>query len=83
VWGQYGCFPHPQRHGEWFYEFADREGANTFEQQRLLYELTMERVSAYETPLSPGEQMGRDTRRWLDGLIGRLSRPAAPDYFCR
>ena len=83
VWGRYGCFPHPQRHGEWFYEFADRQGATTPDQQRLLYGLTMERVAAYEPPLSQPERVRRDTQRWLDGVIGRMSRPVAPDYFCR
>lgn len=83
VWGQYGCFPHPQRHGEWFYEFADRQQAMTPDQQRLLYDLTMERVAAYEAPVSPSERAAQNTRRFLDGLVGRLSRPSAPDYFCR
>jgi hypothetical protein len=83
TWGRYGCFPHPQRHGAWFYAFADRLGATAPEGQRLLHELVMERVAAYEPPLSAPERMGRDTQRWLDGVIGRMSRPSAPDYFCR
>jgi hypothetical protein len=83
MWGRYGCFPHPQRHGEWFYEFADRLGATSPEQQRLAYDLIMERVATYEPPLSPPESVMRSTRRWLDGVIGRMSQPSAPDYFCR
>jgi hypothetical protein len=84
TWGRRGCLPHPQRHGAWFYEFADRLGAATEEQQRLLHDgLVMERVAAYEPPLPQPERVLRDGQRWLDGLLGPMSRPAAPDYFCR
>jgi hypothetical protein len=82
-WGRYGCFPHPERHGEWFYGLADRLGAARLDQQRLLYRLVMERVAAYEPPLSQPERVVRDTRRWLDEVVGKVSRPTAQDYFCR
>ena len=83
VWGRSGCFPHPQRHGAWFYEFADRLGAVTEDQQRLLYGLVMERGAAHEPPLTPPERVLREGQRWLDDLIGQMSRPSAPDDFCR
>jgi hypothetical protein len=43
----------------------------------------MEKVAAHEPPLSQPERVRRDTQWWLDGVTGRMSRPAAPDYFCR
>jgi hypothetical protein len=82
-WGRYGCFPHPERHGAWFYNLADRLGAATPDQQRLLYALVMERVTAYEPPLSQPERVMRDTRSWLDEVVGKTSRSIAQDYFCR
>lgn len=77
-WQRYGCFPHPGRQEDWFYQLADRLNARD-DREPALYELVMERVNLYGPPEAQFSGLLGGAENWVNGLMGWR---APGDLFC-